>query len=88
MAERVALYMLLDDILSCDVGVTVRYVDTLVVGVSALSVNRVIVVVTVDDAQYNDDVVLDVLGVIVVEGVIDIIDGDRDGLADDDSVCI
>ena len=49
MAERVAVYTPLDDILFCGVGVGYVDADTLVVGVSALSVNRVIVVVTVDE---------------------------------------
>ena len=47
-----------------------------------LFVRRVIVSVTVDEAQCDDESVGDVLGVAVMEELIDSIDGDRDELTD------
>jgi hypothetical protein len=77
---RVTVYISVEDGLPCDVEDGVRYVDTLVVGVGKLSVNRDIVGVTVDEAHWNGELLLEMLGVVVVVGVIDIIDGDRDAV--------
>lgn len=50
------------------------------VGVSKLSIMRDIVCVTVDEGECDDDTIDDLLDVGVIEGDIDITDGDRDWL--------
>ena len=61
--------------------------DALALGVGKLSVRRVLVSVTLDDAQCDDETIGDLLGVAVTEELIDTTDGDRDGLTVAVPVC-
>ena len=79
--------MRIDVIVYCGVELGVRYTDTLAVGVGRLSVTRVIVSVTLDEAQCDGDTIGDTLDIGVVEELIDSIDGDSDGLTVTVCVC-
>lgn len=75
------MYVPLDVILYCGVEVGVKYGEALALSVGKLFTNRDIVSVTVDDAHCDDVTMDDVLRKAVVEGLIERIDGDKDGLA-------
>lgn len=72
--------MLLDDVLCCGVKVGVRYGEALALSVGKLFTNRDIVTVTLDDAHCDDVSRGELLGMGVVEELIESIDGDKDGL--------